>query len=161
LFLFLIPLAAASYFVWQFSIVGNGSFFGAYEGQLHARFVMPWENVGAAVSLVGSGRSSLVDILNLCVTFIFGGLILAMWRQSWMPREFSLYALVMYLAPLFRMTTEQPLVSMVRYVIVLFPVFIALAVWGRNPWARRAVVYVSMPLALFLCAQFVMWGWVG
>jgi len=71
------------------------------------------------------------------------------------------YALLMYLAPLFRMTTLQPLVSMDRYVLAVFPVFIWLGARGQNAWVNRAVVYLSFPLQLYLSAQFVLWGWVG
>jgi hypothetical protein len=67
----------------------------------------------------------------------------------------------MFFAPLFRMTTSQPLVSMLRYVLVLFPVLILFGGWGRNAWVNRLFVYSSVPLQLFLSAQFVMWGWVG
>jgi hypothetical protein len=67
----------------------------------------------------------------------------------------------MFFAPLLRMTTSQPLVSMVRYVLALFPVFIVLGGWGRNAWVNRLLVYSSVPLQLYLSAQFLMWGWVG
>jgi hypothetical protein len=152
--LLLIPLATASFLLYS-----NLSLRGAYESQLHARFVMPWENIGAAVALLASGRASFIDALNLSATLGFGAMLVAVWRK--MPREFALYALLMFLAPLFRMTTEQPLVSMMRYVIVIFPVFMLWAKWGENAWVNRAILYLSFPLLLYLSAQFVMWGWVG
>lgn len=68
---------------------------------------------------------------------------------------------VLFIAPLFRMTTMQPLVSMLRYALVIFPVFMLWGVWGRNAWVSRAIVYLSFSLQLYLSAQFVMWGWVG
>jgi len=67
----------------------------------------------------------------------------------------------MFLAPLFRMTTTQPLVSMMRYALAIFPVFILWGVWGKNAWVNRAIIYPSLLLQLYLSAQFVMWGWVG
>jgi hypothetical protein len=86
-------------------------------------------------------------------------MLIPVWRA--LPREFALYATVMFLAPLFRMTTTQPLVSMLRYVLVLFPMFMLWARWGKNGWVNRAVIYVSFPLNLYFSAQFWMWGWVG
>ncbi len=152
--LLVIPLATVA-----FLALTNLSLITAYEGQLHAQFVWPWENVGASVALLTSGRRSLIDGLNLLVTLGFGVMMIAVWRK--LPREYALYALAMYLAPLFRMTTTQPLVSMLRYALVVFPVFMLWGVWGRNAWANRAIVYLSFPLQLYLSAQFVMWGWVG
>jgi hypothetical protein len=86
-------------------------------------------------------------------------MVLAVWRV--LPREYGLYALAMYLAPLFRMTTAQPLVSMDRYALAIFPVFVLWGVWGKHAWVNRAFVYLSFPLQLYLSAQFVLWGWVG
>lgn len=152
--LLLIPLATAAFLAFT-----NLSLLASYEGELHARFVMPWENVIASLALIVNGRASFVDELNLLTTLGFGVMLFVVWRA--MPREFTLYASLMYLAPLFRMTTMQPLVSMDRYVLALFPVFIWLGARGENAWINRAIVYVSFPLQLYLSAQFVLWGWVG
>ena len=161
LMLIAIPLATGAFLIWQYLFVGNASLVGAYEGQLHARFVMPWENVAASFALIAGAQASFVDILNLLVTILFGVMIAVIWFRRCVPRAFVLYAALMYLAPMFRMTTTQPLVSMARYVVVLFPVFMAWGAWGRNAWVNRAIVYLSFPLSLYLSAQFVMWGWVG
>lgn len=135
------------------------SLLNTYESQLHARFVWPWENIAAALSLVGQGGASPVDLLNLAATLGFGALLIPLWRR--LPREFGLLALAMFLAPLFRMTTTQPLVSMTRYVLAVVPAFMLFGVWGRNPWVTRALLYLGFPLALYLCAQFLLWGWVA
>ena len=131
----------------------------SYVGELHARFVLPWENFAAAIGLLASGRASFVDGLNLAVAVLFGGLLIAIWKK--LPLEYVLFAGAMYLAPLFRMTTTQPLVSMDRYALAILPAFILLGKWGKNSWINRAVVYLGFPLQLYLSAQFVLWGWVG
>lgn len=137
----------------------NLALLNAYESQLHARFVFPWQNFIVAITLIASAHASLIDISNLFVTLLFGAMIVLVWFK--LPREFGLYSLAMYLAPLFRMTTEQPLVSMTRYALAIFPVFIMWGKWGENAWISRLIVYLSLPLQLYLSAQFVMWGWVG
>ena len=137
----------------------NLSLFSSYETQLHARFVPPWENLYAALVLISNRTASYVDLLNLLVVVLLGVMCIAVWRK--LPREFGIYALAMFLAPLFRMTTSQPLVSMSRYSLAIFPIFILWGGWGANPWVNRAVLYLSLPLALFLSAQFWMWGWVA
>ncbi len=152
--LLLIPLATIG-----FLLFNNLTLLQSYEGELHARFVLPWENVWASVTLILQRQASLVDAANLIVTVLFGAMLIPVWRA--LPREFALYATVMFLAPLFRMTTTQPLVSMLRYVLILFPMFMLWAQWGKNGWVNRAVIYVSFPLSLYFSAQFWMWGWVG
>jgi len=150
----LIPLATLAFLAYT-----NFALLASYEGELHARFVLPWENLAAALALIVDGRASFVDGLNVLATLGFGALLIAIWRA--VPREYAVYALLMYLAPLFRMTTLQPLVSMDRYVLAIFPAFIWLGARGQNAWVNRAIVYLSFPLQLYLSAQFVLWGWVG
>ncbi len=152
--LLLIPLATLG-----FLGATNLSLLTSYEGRLHARFVMPWDNLFASVELIGRGSASTVDILNLVITVLFAAMCVVVWIQ--LPREYGLYSVGMVLAPLFRMTTQQPLVSMMRYALAVFPVFILCAAWGKNPWVNRAVLYLSLPLNLYLSAQFFMWGWVA
>lgn len=152
--LLLIPLSTLAFLAFT-----NLSLFTAYSSQLHARFVFPWDNLAAAIAMIVNSRASLIDVLNLFFTFLFGIMVAVTWFI--LPREFGLYSLVMYLAPLFRMTTEQPLVSVARYALAIFPVFILWGKWGRNAWIARSIAYLSLPLQLYLSAQFVLWGWVG
>jgi hypothetical protein len=126
---------------------------------LHAKFVLPWENVWATVSLLINGKGSIADALNLIVTLGLIAMMFAVWKK--LPLEYTLYSLLMLVAPMVRMTTTQPLVSMTRYALVVFPVFIVLGMWGKNPWVNRAVIYVSILLQLYLSAQFILWGWVA
>lgn len=152
--LLLIPVATITFLAFA-----NLSLIASYQSELHARFVMPWENVIASIALLISGQGSPIDALNLIATIGFGVMLFVLWNK--LPFEYSLYSLAMFFAPLFRMTTTQPLVSMDRYVLALFPIFMLWGVWGKNPWVNRAVVYLSFPLQLYLCAQFVVWGWSG
>ncbi|MCI0478451.1 MAG: glycosyltransferase family 39 protein, partial [Anaerolineales bacterium] len=152
--LLLIPVATFAFLAFT-----NLSLLSSYVGELHARFVFPWDNLAASIALWASGRAGFVDVMNLLTTIVFGAMMMAIWRA--LPREYGLYALVMYFAPLFRMTTTQPLVSMDRYALAIFPVFILWGARGQNVWINRAIVYLSFPLQLYLSAQFVLWGWVG
>jgi hypothetical protein len=152
--LLVIPLATITFLAWtNLSLIEN------YVGELHARFVLPWDNLAASIALLAGGRASFIDGLNLLTTLGFGALLIAVWHA--LPHEYGLYALTMYLAPLFRMTTTQPFVSMDRYALAIFPVFMWLGARGQNAWLNRAVVYLAFPLQLYLSAQFVMWGWIG
>ncbi|MBI3738937.1 MAG: glycosyltransferase family 39 protein, partial [Chloroflexi bacterium] len=156
-FLALIPLATVSFLLYQYFFVGKANLVAAYERQLFARFVMPWENLAASITLIANGAGEIADILNLIVTILFGIMLIPLWRK--MPREYFLFAALMFFAPLFRMTTTQPLVSMSRYVLVMFPVFLLWAKWGARAWVNRAMVYASFALQLFFSAQFFLWGW--
>jgi hypothetical protein len=60
-----------------------------------------------------------------------------------------------------RMGHPQPLVSMARYVLEIFPAFMVLAIYGKHPILRRVIFYIFTTGLLFMSAQFALWGWVG
>lgn len=152
--LLLVPLASGLYLA-----LTNYQLLGAYESQLYARFVLPWDNLAAMIALIARGQAGWVDWLNLLTTILLAIMLVWLWRR--LPRAYVLFAALMLLAPLFRMTTTQPLVSMTRYALALFPLWMLWGVWGKHAWVNRAVLYLAFPLQLFLIAQFVLWGWVG
>jgi hypothetical protein len=53
------------------------------------------------------------------------------------------------------------LMSQRRYVWVLFPVFVLLAVWGERPWVDRVVTAGSLTLLALFTALFANGFWVG
>jgi Gpi18-like mannosyltransferase len=124
-----------------------------------ARFLWPWQNVWAAVSRLAGGAGSAADGLNLGCVILFTGLGIWGWKR--LPRAWSLYYWLLLLAPLFRMNAAQPLVSMSRYGIVLFPAFYLLGSAGKNPWVNRLIVYAGILAVLYFSAQFFSWGWVA
>ena len=62
---------------------------------------------------------------------------------------------------MFRMNTLQSLVSMSRYVLVLFPIFCLMGKWGQKPWVNRLIIYAGSLAALYFSAQFFSWDWVA
>lgn len=155
----LVPLGTILFLAYQRYRVGETSMLRTYEGQLYARFVLPWENLLASVQLILSPEGSFVDILNLLITFLFIVLVVAVWRK--LPKEYGIYSAFTLLALMLRMTTLQPLVSMSRYVLAIFPAFMLLGAWGQNPWVNRLILYLSIALLIYLTGQFVLWGWVA
>ncbi len=128
-------------------------------GQWHPRLVFPWEHFSELGLLITNHLVSSIDIFNTLVTILFGVLCLIIWRK--MPLELGMYSIAMFISSLFRLNPGQPFVSMLRYVLVIFPAFILLGKWGEKSWVNRAIVYLSFPLALYFSAQFWLWGWVG
>jgi hypothetical protein len=152
--LMLIPLSTV-----VFLAVTNLSLINTYQQTLHAQFVLPWENIMANISLLASGEGGFIDAFNLIVTIGLVVMMYFVWKK--LPFEYTVYSLLMLLAPMMRMTTTQPLVSMSRYALAIFPMFIVFALWGRNVWVNRIIVYTSVLLQLYLSAQFFLWGWVA
>jgi hypothetical protein len=129
------------------------------EPDWHARLVPPWETYVYALQTLISGRFTFIDLLNWAVVTLFILLLVVGWKM--IPLEYSLYTACSLLIILIRIVETQPLISVSRYALMLFPSFFVLGVASENPWVRRTIVYIFIPLNLYLSAQFFLWGWVA
>jgi Gpi18-like mannosyltransferase len=129
------------------------------EADLHARLVPPWEAYWYAIQTLLSGRFPFIDLLNWAVVTLFIILLALGWQK--LPLEYNLYAAFSLLVMLIRMVETQPLNSMSRYSLTLFPAFFVLSLAGENPRIRRLITYTFIPLNMYLSAQFFLWGWVA
>jgi hypothetical protein len=129
----------------------------------NARYVgnltLPGINLIAAVQHMFAGQYVLADLLDLCFTVLFLICVVPVWRK--LPRVYGLYYVTLMLLYLIRAGGESPLLSMTRYVLVLFPAFMVWGQWYQHGVFRRVVLYTSWLGWLFVAAQFAMWGWVG
>jgi len=155
--LFLIPLGAAVFLLYQNSL--GAPLFDVYQSRLHAQFVLPWDNIIATVQNILSPEGTFINIVNLIMTFVFLAMTIISFRA--LPPTYSLYMVLTIFVLLLRRTTAQPLVSMSRYLLTLFPAFIISGRWGGNPWVNRLIIYPSIALLIYLCGQFAIWGWVA
>lgn len=154
-----LPLLAGAFYLFLRALSGEGNILPTSEPQLNARLVMPYENLVYAIQVIASGRFLIADVLNLGVTVLSVVILVLGWRR--LPTTFALYAAATLVIVTLRYVDTQPLNSMTRYVLTLFPLLLLLAYWSKNRWVERAVVYVSVPLNLYLTAQFLQWGWVA
>jgi len=150
-------LAVAAYMLLR--VVSGDVVLPFEETELYARIVPPWESLMYAVQFMVKPEFSYIDALNLIVTVLFAALL---WRGfSMMPREYWIYAIFSLVLFSMRLVETQPLNSMIRYVLTLFPAFLPLVSWLENRWAERFAVVIFAGLNLFLCGQFFLWGWVA
>lgn len=129
------------------------------ENEWHARLVPPWETYGYAIRTLFSGNATFNDALNWIIATLFIILLIVGWRK--IPLEYHLYTAACLFIILIRIVETQPLISMSRYSLTLFPTFFVLALAGGRPWLRRLILYMFIPLNLYLSAQFFLWGWVA
>jgi hypothetical protein len=157
--LIIIPGGAALFLTYQYLFFDSISLLSTYQMRLHAQFVAPWDNIIATCQKILSPEGTYTNVLNLTVTCLFLAMTVLSFRK--LPLAYSIYMVVAIFVPLLRRTTLQPLVSMSRYVLILFPAFMMWGHWGRNPRFQRLVVYPSVAFLLYLSGQFAMWGWVA
>lgn len=100
--------------------------------------------------------------LNLEATaffLLYVALAVVAWRR--LGAAYGLYCAASLVLPLAAPTRAQPLLSMPRFGLVLFPLFIALAALGRDRRVDRAVVGVSAVLLGVACTQWALWQFVS
>jgi len=78
-----------------------------------------------------------------------------------LPLAYSSYLAAGILLPLWSPSHVHALMSMHRFMLVLFPAFIVLAMLGRWRVAHAAIVVVSTVLLAFFINQFASWLWVA
>ena len=99
---------------------------------------------------VGAMRSHLFD---------FGG---ARPHSYWeMYIGYGLFAALSLAIPLSVPSERWPLLSLPRFGLTIFPLFLALAIIGGRPRAHTAIVAVSSLLLGVSVAQWALWQWVA
>lgn len=93
---------------------------------------------------------------------LFAFLALAAWLsiEAWrrLPVAYSLYSLSALMLPLSFPDIDQPLESLPRFMLVLFPLWIALALWARERRRMRMVLVTMAPLLILSTVLFATWA---
>jgi hypothetical protein len=79
-----------------------------------------------------------------------------------LPLAYGAYVLAALALPLSYPVTPQPLMSLPRFLVVLFPLSIWFGAWlAARPRAQIPVLGISAALMAFFAGQFVTWHWVA
>ena len=140
-------------------VEGTGRLLPTVESEWQARLALPGESYLYAIRTIIAGNSTFIDLLNFIVATLFVILLFRGWRK--IPLEYNLFAAVNLFILSIRIVETQPLNSMIRFSLTLFPAFYTLGLAGERPWLRRVITYSSIALSLYLSGQFMIWGWVA
>jgi hypothetical protein len=112
-----------------------------------------------AVQDADPDRVAAVNLQQLAFLVLFAVLAVVAWRRFGAP--YGLFATLSLLIPLSVPSERWPLLSMPRFGLVVFPLFMALAHLGRSSQAHMAVVVLSAMLLGVVCVQWALWQWVA
>ena len=116
----------------------------------------PWTaviNTVHKITHLNDPRNVANQVLELGFTALMISVLIAGWK-----RVKASYIAYMGLSILLPMSTSS-LMSMPRFALVLFPMFVIFAVWGRRPGANNAIVALSLPLLGLFTVLFADWYW--
>lgn len=106
--------------------------------------------------LVLSGTNYLYNLLFL----IFAVVVLA-FGIRWLSADLTVYAAALVLVPVFVGAESNPLMSLPRFLLVAFPLFIVLGIALRDRYVVTGWVVTSAILSLPFVALFVNWYFVA
>ncbi len=126
-----------------------------------------WEGIKALIATVPGGASLIGAHLNtdsitrriVELAFLILGTVLL--RLSWkrLPFPYTAFAGLSFLLAISAPSTVEPLRSLPRFTLVLFPLWIALGLWATERRRVRAVLIACAPLLVFWTYLFVSWTW--
>jgi hypothetical protein len=112
---------------------------------------------------IAAGSPAIVAGHNLMLlAFLLAAVPLLVIALRALPLAYGVYTIAALALPLSYPVAPQPLMSLPRFELVLFPLGMALAVWlVAHPRLRAPVLVSSALLMGFFVAQFATWHWVA
>ncbi|MGP6191920.1 MAG: mannosyltransferase family protein [Vulcanimicrobiaceae bacterium] len=156
--LLLIPAGLGLYMTWLWILNGDPLYFSHVQSHWDRHLAFPWVSVMHSFKEISHADAALTvanQVLELLFTALMLGLLLAGFRR--LRPSFSAYMALSILVPM----STSSLMSMPRFALVLFPMFVILALWGGRPWVNNMVVAFSLPLLGLFTVLFADWYWVA
>jgi hypothetical protein len=118
-------------------------------------------NYWPAVSIHDSDpiRTASINLSALVCLGVFIWLSVVVWRRF--GTVYGLFCFVSLAIPLSAPSSRWPLLSMPRFGLAVFPIFLALAAIGGRPRVHTAILGVSGILLGVAVSQWALWQWVA
>lgn len=113
----------------------------------------------SAVQDTDPDRVAAINLGQLAFLVLFAFLTVIAWRRLGAP--YGLFSALSLAIPLSVPSERWPLLSIQRFGLVIFPLFMALALIGSRPRVHTAVVVVSAVFLGVVSAQWALWQWVA
>jgi hypothetical protein len=131
----------------------------AFEG---ARQLFSMQQAHAYFNTGGEGPFVAAEHNLLLLAFLAAAIAATVGVLRRLPAAYGVYVIAALALPLSYPVTAQPLMSLPRFLLVLFPLNIWFAQWlAVRPRLRRPALACSGLLLAFFLAQFATWHWVA
>ena len=104
-------------------------------------------------------HAAAVNLQSLAFLGLFVWLAVVVWRRFGVP--YGIFTVVSLAIPLSFPSGRWPLLSLPRFGVTIFPLFLALAVLGERPRVHSAIVGVSAMLLGLAIVQWALYQWVA
>ena len=158
----LIPAGTGVYMIYLGYVKGNPLSFSTQEASTWQRHLsLPWQGILSTFHVLFT--PSPLQVLNfLDITFTLIPLIVLALGWKHLPLHYSLFALAMAIFSLsYPFIPVEPLSAAPRYMMVIFPIIVILALWGKRPRLDRVIVACSLPLFAVNVILFISHYWIA
>jgi Gpi18-like mannosyltransferase len=129
---------------------------GRSSGSIILLYQVFWRYFKMLVTVQKNSLTYFIVVLEFLSGFSFLGLIIFTFIRRWY--SYGVFMVLAYLAP----TLTGTFISLPRYVLVLFPVFILLALWSEKyRWVKIIYPLVSIPLLIICLWLFTRGYWLA
>jgi hypothetical protein len=154
----LIPLGLASYMGYLWILRGDPLYFSHVQINWGRHLAAPWTSIRNSWLIMTHAPDGQI-VANQALELTFTALMIAVLIIGFRRMRLS-YTAYMALSILVPMSTSS-LMSMPRFALVLFPMFVVLALWGERHSINNAIVAFSLPLLGLFTVLFANWYWVA
>jgi Gpi18-like mannosyltransferase len=154
----LIPLGLVFFMAYLWVLNGDPLYFSHVQSHWNRQLAAPWTSIGNSFHKIATSvgpQTVAQQILELVFTALMIGVLAGGWRK--LKASYVAYMGLSILMPL----CTSSLMSMPRFALVLFPMFVILALWGGRPRINNAIVALSLPLLGLFTVLFADWYWVA
>ncbi len=156
----LIPAGLATYMAYLWVLRGDPLYFSHVQIHWGRHFAPPWQSIVHSIAIMSdSALYSTPARVNQAIEFVFTMLMIAVLILGIRRLRLS-YWVYMLLSILVPMSTSS-LMSMPRFALVLFPMFVVFALAGQNRAFNNAYVAFSLPMLGLFTVLFADWYWVA
>jgi hypothetical protein len=161
--LVLIPAAALTFMIYLYYTKGNPFIFQTEEVAVWDRhFAWIWVTYGRTLQVLLTYPLFAVDFVKDLLDIVFTTLPIAALALGWkrLPLHYSLYALAVIVFSIsFPLWTVNPMASMPRYMMSIFPLIVVFALWGKYQRFDQFFIALGPPLLAVNTILFVSHYW--
>lgn len=154
----LIPLGLGIYMAYLWVLSGDPLYFSHVQVNWNRHLAPPWTSVITSFEKIATAANPQTianQSLELVFTALMVGVLIGGWRR--LRPSYIAYMAVSILVPM----STSSLMSMPRFALVLFPMFVLFALWGKRPVVNNTILAFSLPLLGLFTVLFADWYWVA
>jgi hypothetical protein len=155
----LVPVGLLTYMLYLGITKGNPLLFSTAEGIWHRHLAVPGIEFLWTIGLV-LHQHLFFQLLDIIFSLL--PLIILLLGRKRLPLHYLLFAVaIAFFSLSFPAYNSEPLASMPRYLMVIFPVFIICALWSKRGHFSRWYLLVALPLFALFILFFITHRWVA